>query len=230
MAYKRRVRTQEEVDKLRDNYTNAPPNEFKPLSQKEKHFLYQAVYNCQEWWRAFEIAYPAPDGREYSKEYCSSKAERIKKRPHVQRRLREMEEEMQKQLEEKGLWTREESVKYLRDLLEHNLDEQKRIDETYNRQIDLLLIKVEQAETPHEKEKLMNQVIDIRKKLRNNSVNNNAILSSISELNKMHGYNSQEIVVKDGDIETKKLREKLAEIPTEQLLEQIKQMTQSENE
>ena len=190
MAYKRRVRTQEEVDKLRDNYTNAPPNEFKPLSQKEKHFLYQAVYNCQEWWRAFEIAYPAPDGREYSKEYCSSKAERIKKRPHVQRRLREMEEEMQKQLEEKGLWTREESVKYLRDLLEHNLDEQKRIDETYNRQIDLLLIKVEQAETPHEKEKLMNQVIDIRKKL----------------------------------------REKLAEIPTEQLLEQVKQMTQSENE
>ena len=92
----------------------------------------------------------------------------------------------------------------------------------------MLLIKVEEAKTVNEKEKLLNQVIEVRKKLRNNSINNNAMLSAIGELNKMHGYNSQEIVVKDGDIETKKLREKLMEIPTDDLLEQVKQIMQNE--
>ena len=226
MAYKTRVRTQEEVDKLRDKYRNSA-NEFKPLTQREKHFLFQLVYNCKEKWRAFEIAYPAPDGREYTREYCQSKALRVLNRPHVQRRFREMEEQMQNDLQQKGLWTREESVKYLRKLLDTNIEEQKRINETYNAQIDLLLLKIQEAKTPNEKEKLMEKVIEVRKKLRNNSVNNNAILSSIGELNKMHGYNSQEVVIKDGDLETKKLREKLSEIPTEDLLQQIKQMTEN---
>lgn len=211
MAYKKRKRTQEEVDKLRDNYTNAPPNEFKPLSQKEKHFLYQLVYNCKEQWRAFEIAYPAPDGREYSREYCSSKALRILKRPHVQRRYREMEEQQQKELQERGLWIREESVKYLREVLDTNIDEQKRINETYKRQIDLLLIKVDEAKSPNDKEKIMEKVIEVRKKLRNNSVNNNAILSAIGELNKMHGYNSQEVTIKhDEEFEIDKKLEKMS--------------------
>lgn len=211
MAYKKYKSTREDIDELRLKYCNSEPNEYKQLTKKELHFLYQYVYNCKEAYTAFEIAYPAKDGRERSREYCQSKAWQILNRPHVKRRYKEMEEDLQKDLQKKGLWTREQSINCLKKIIKSNFEELERIDDTYNKEVEELSLEVEEAKTTNERKKLYKQTVSIRKKLRNNSTNNNAILSAISELNKMHGYNAQEVTIKhDEEFEIDKKFEKMS--------------------
>lgn len=215
MVKRARVRTQEEVDRLRERYSNVVVSEFKELTHKEKYFLYLLVYNHYEQWRAYEVAYPARNGNERTEIYLYTKARQLLDKPNVKRRYKEMEEELQEQLQEKALWTREQATKELLEMIQSNKDEKKRIEETYNAELDSVLLDMQNAKSPNEQKKLLNQAIAIRKKVRNNSVNNSGILNAVSELNKLHGYNSQEITIKKEEYE---LDKKLAELPIEDLM------------
>lgn len=204
-----------------------PVDENKRLTKKEQYFLELLVIHNKIEWEAYDRAYPARKPNR-TKEHCLAKAKQLLKKANVAKRYKEMTEEMHKTLQEYGKWAREDGIKELLSMIEKNKKEQERINETYDDMLNLLMLKIQEADTADKKEKLLQEAAELRLKLRNNTVNNNAIIQSVVELNKMHGYNSQELVIKDGNEETRKLREKLAEIPTDKLLEQVKQMTKNE--
>ena len=212
MAYGEK-KTPETIERLR-SYADKPINPDKPLTIKEKKFLELIVIHNKEPWKAYDEIYTAKIENR-TKQCCQTKANQILKKANVAKRYKKMTEEMNKTLIQQGLWTKDEAIEKLRDMINRNEEEQKRINETCNAEIDLLLIKIQEADTADKKEKLINQVMKLRKSIRNNSINNNAILTAISELNKMHGYNSQEITLKhDEEFEIDK---KLEQMSVEQL-------------
>ena len=202
--------TQEQIEYLR-SFNGKKVNPDKPLRKKEIYFLELIVIYNKEIWEAYNIAYPAKKENR-SKEHCSSKGRTLLKKPNVAKRYKEMTDNMKENLIQQGLWTKEEAIEKLREILNKNIQEQERINETFNAEIDLLLIKIQEADTVDKKEKLLNQVMQLRKSIRNNSINNNAILSAIDQLNKMHGFNnSQELTIKhDEEFEIDKKLDKMS--------------------
>lgn len=202
--------TQEEIEHLR-SFAGKPIDPDKPLRKKELKFLEMVVIFHKEPWEAYSAVYNVEKNKKNYKEYCSSKGKRLLKKANVAKRYKQMTEEMNENLIQQGLWKREEAINELRQILDRNKEEQERINETYNAEIDLLLIKLQEAETADKREKILNQVMKLRKAIRNNSINNNAVLTAISELNKMHGYNSTEITLKhDEEFEIDKKLDKMS--------------------
>ena len=125
-----------------------------------------------------------------------------------------------KELLNKAIWTKEEAIEKLKTIIINNENEQKRINESYNAQIDILYTKIEECTSIDQKEKLFEQAIELRKKVRNTQVNNNSILSAVGELNRMHGFNQQELTIKhDEEFEIDK---KLAKMSVEELTAMLK--------
>ena len=172
-----------------------PVDENKRLTKKEQYFLELLVIHNKPEWEAYDKAYPARKPNR-TKEHCWQKAKRLLKKANIAKRHKEMTEEMHKTLQEYGKWAREDGIKELLSMIEKNKKEQERINETYDDMLNLLMLKIQEADTADKKEKLLQEAAELRLKLRNNTVNNNAIIQSVVELNKMHGYNSQEITLK----------------------------------
>ena len=217
MAYGEKM-PPELIEHLR-SFEGKPINPDKPLRHKEKKFLELLVIGEVPKWRAYDIAYPprvrVNDGSTKYIEYCSHKANRLLKKANVKKRYEIMQEQIKQSLVDRGVWTKEKGIEKLIDRIEANENEQKRINETYEAQIDMLLLKIQESQSANEKEKLLNQVMKLRKEIRNNTVNNSAIIQAVTELNKMHGFNAQEITVKqDEEFEIDK---KLAKMSVEEL-------------
>lgn len=221
MAYGEKL-TPETIEKLR-SYKGKPINPDKPLTKKEKYFLELLVKQQKPKWQAYDIAYPAKTRQAVLEKYgkskyierCGNKANKLLNKANVAKRYQEMLDKIEEKLINKCLWSREEAIEKLKDIINRNENEQKRINDSYEAQIDILLIKIQESTTANQKEKYINQVIELRKKIRNNQVNNNSVISAISELNKMHGFNAQELTIKhDEEFEIDK---KLAKMSVEEL-------------
>ena len=197
---------------LNRGYTKNPD---KPPTYKERKFLDLIVYEYKPPREALCLAFPPKEGVIRDKNYALKKSSELLKKPNIAKLKKEMEKEMQEKLEQKGLWTREQAIEKLKERIEINEKEEKRIEETYNAQIDMLITKIKNETTPDKKEKLFNQMAELRKKSRVSQVYNSAILSSVSELNKMHGYNSQDIVIKHD--ETFEIDKRLAKMSDDEL-------------
>lgn len=191
-------------------------NPDKPPTKKEKKFAHLLVYEYKSAAEAYNIAYPTRNGLPRNIHYATKSASVLLHKPNVAKLVKEMEKDMQEKMEQKGLWTREEAIKELKAIIEKNKNEQDRINESYQTQIDMLILKIQNETTPDKKEKLFNQMTELRKKIRNSQINNNAILSAVGELNKMHGYNSQELIVKHN--EEFEIDKKLAKLSDEELM------------
>lgn len=205
--------TQEQIEYLR-TLAGKPIDENKQLTKKEQYFLELIVIHAKNYGEAYDRAYPA---RKLNRtpEYCYQKGKRLLKKANIAKRYKEMTEEMHKTLQEYGKWAREDGINELLSMIEKNKKEQDRINETYDDMLNLLMLKIQEADTADKKEKLLQEAAELRLKLRNNTVNNNAIIQSVVELNKMHGYNSQEITLKhDEEFEIDK---KLAKMSVEEL-------------
>jgi uncharacterized protein (UPF0335 family) len=206
------------IEHLR-TFKDKPVDPDKPLKHKEKKFLELLVIGEVPKWRAYDIAYPprvrVNDGSTKYIEYCSRKANQLLKKANVKKRYEIMQEQIKQSLVDRGVWTKEKGIEKLIDRIEANENEQKRINETYEAQIDMLLLKIQETQSANEKEKLLNQVMKLRKEIRNNTVNNNAIIQAVTELNKMHGFNAQEITVKQN--EEFEIDKKLSKMSIEEL-------------
>jgi len=214
--------TPEIIEKLR-SYKGKPINPDKPLTKKEEKFVELIVLEEKPKWQAYDIAYPAQTRQAVLEKYgkskyierCGAKATRLLQKANVAKRYKEMLEKVEEKLIEKGLWTRENAINELLSIIEENKKEQERIDKSYKAQIDMLITKIEDETTPDKKEKLFIQMVELMKKVRNSQVNNSARLQAVQELNKMHGFNSQELIVKhDEEFEIDK---KLAQMSVEEL-------------
>ncbi len=112
-------------------------------------------------------------------------------KPRVRACYEKYVEKLKEMNAKKELWSREESVKTLRYVAEKNADEIERINEAYEEEIELLLNRM--LVEPENLQRLLHNVIQLRKARRLSTVNNKGITDSVSELNKMHGFNEENI-------------------------------------
>lgn len=196
-------------------------NPDKPLTAKQKKLLELIIYERYPHWRAYDIVYPARDKtRERSKDSLYRSCAKVLSKPNVRKKKVEMEQENKERLIEKCLWSKEQSIEQLKYIIESNRKENDRVNDTYNEQIDLFLTKIEETETANDKEQILNDILELKKKRRNSQINNNAILSAVTELNKMHGFNTQELIVKNK--EEFEIDKELAKLSVDEMLNLLK--------
>ena len=206
-------KSQKDIERLR-SYADKEINPDKLLTKKEMKFLELLVISQVPKWKAYDIAYPPRtrinDGSSKYMEYCGQKAIKLLKKPNVKKKYEEMMEDIENKIIEHAVWTKEQAIEKLLERIKSNEAEQNRINETFNAQIDMLLLKIKEADTADKKEKLLHQVMELRKEIRNNTINNNAIIQSVTELNKMHGFNVQELKLDYKEYETDKMLDELS--------------------
>lgn len=183
------------------------------LSNQQKVFLSCLVYENMERTEAVKKAYPAQAGAPNNK--LKSLASRILNTPRVQKVYNEMMEKQRADLIAENKWTRDNAVEALKFIYNVNKKEHERVEETYNQHIDFLLMKLEASGDMVEKQKLLDEIIKIRKERRASQVNNSAMIAAVSELNKMHGYNSERLVIENESVS--ELDKRLAQLSDDDL-------------
>ena len=151
------------------------------LSNQQKIFLKCLVYENMERTEAVKKAYPAQVNAPNAK--LRSLASRILNTPRVQKVYNEMMEKQRADLIAENKWTRDNAIEALKFIYNVNKKEHERVEETYNSHIDFLLMKLEASGDMVEKQKLLDEIIKIRKERRASQVNNNAMISAVSDLN-----------------------------------------------
>jgi hypothetical protein len=110
---------------------------------------------------------------------------------HVKQRYEQLLAEHREKESVKTGWTREQSIEALQFVIDTNRKDLERIMLAGEEEL-VELQKLMQQEPQHA-EQILAQMIKQKKKARANLVNNTGIISAVAELNKMQGYNEQNI-------------------------------------
>lgn len=113
------------------------------------------------------------------------------RQPKVYARYTELLAEMREREKEKTGWTREQSIQTLKFVIDTNRKDIERIQQAAEDELTFLLNQIQKH--PEDAVKLTKEALNNRKRVRATMTNNNAIISATSELNKMQGYNEQNI-------------------------------------
>lgn len=183
------------------------------LTDKQQLFLDYIVYNDMDANDALVKAYPGY--ATYTPQKRRSRVCGIMNNPRVKKKYNEMLEKKRAELVAEAKWTRDTAIEALKFIYNTNRAEHERVEETYNQHIDFLLMKIEASSDLVEKQKLLEEIIKLRKERRSSVVNNNAMISAVSELNKMHGYNSERLVIENESVT--ELDKRLAKLSDEEL-------------
>lgn len=152
----------------------------------------------------------------------------IMKKPKIQAIYNEMMEKKRAELVAEAKWTRDTAIEALKYIYNINRQEHERVDKTYNDHIDFLLMKIEASADLVEKQKLLDDILKLRKERRASQINNNAMIQAVAELNKMHGYNSERLVIEDESIS--ELDKRLAQLSNDELKQLVEGNDASDNE
>lgn len=140
---------------------------------------------------AYLAAYPKY--KNWKPSSLDAEASKLWKQPKIRQRYDELLEKYRESEQQKVKWTREESVKALRFVVEANQREIERIEQAAEDELDALL--VEMNKNPNKATTLMSQYITKKKAKRISMTNNKGITDAVSELNKMQGFNEETINV-----------------------------------
>lgn len=134
-------------------------------------------------------AYPKRSHWKMSSVDCE--ATKLFNRPLVKQRYHELLDEFREKEKTKTGWTREQAIEALRFVIDTNRKDLERIQAAAEEELELLQQQI--IENPERAAYYVEQMIKRRKKARANATNNNAIIQASAELNKMQGYNEENI-------------------------------------
>lgn len=160
----------------------------RPLSVQLEMFV-QALVRGMSGSEAMLYAYP--ERKTWKPDSLKSQAYKLIHRPNVKARYDELLEEFRNREREKTGWTREQSIQALKFVIDSNKKDVERIYEAYEQELEELQKQIEQ--NPELAQDLLSLKIKQRKKLRSTITNNNGIIAAVAELNKMQGYNEQNV-------------------------------------
>lgn len=120
-------------------------------------------------------------------------ASKVFNRPRVQKRFKELKAELREREVVKTGWTREQAIETLRFVIACNKKDMERINEAYEEEIKFLQELTQNAKDEKEVNDLIREMLRVRKKSRSTITNNNALISAVGELNKMQGFNEQNV-------------------------------------
>lgn len=139
--------------------------------------------------QAYLKAYPLK--RKWAESSVDVEASKLMKQPKVVQRYEELMRTMRQEEQDKTKWTREESIRTLRSVIDVNLKEVERINQAAEEELEeiLNLIKVD----PNNAQKYVRGALKMRQMRRLSGVHNGGIVAAVAELNKMQGFNEETI-------------------------------------
>ena len=141
--------------------------------------------------QAYMKAYPhSKQWKETSVDASASTLFNIDK---VKTRYNTLLEKFRASEQEKSRWTREEAIRTLKYVIDKNKQDVERINEAAEDELELLAAQVKKE--PHKAEYWIGEMIKKRKARRISGIHNGGIVSAVAELNKMQGYNEENINV-----------------------------------
>lgn len=146
-----------------------------------------------------------PKHAHYKPSSIDVKASILFNQTNVQLRYRELKQQLTDELQEKALWTKEESICELKELLRINKEESKRYQQAYEDEMQIYDRKINELEKQIKKpkkylskkksEELQNEIEKLKMgrirlvgRHQSNKTVNEAILQSILQLNEIMGY------------------------------------------
>lgn len=139
--------------------------------------------------RAFLKAYPKKASWKWNS--IDTAASVLFKMDKVAKRYNEIMSQIRADEVSKAKWTREMAIETLRDIIIKNQKEYERIQETLNKEVEILLDKIKK--NPH---KAGTYTRELHQKLRARVVtatHNTGVIAAVAELNKMQGFNEENI-------------------------------------
>lgn len=178
----------------------------KKLTNQQEKFIRLLIEGYTQK-TAYTMAYPESKSMSISNIY--SKASQVLHYPHVQEKYNEIKRIIEEELQEKAIWTREQSIYELKELLRKNRIESDRYEQAYEDEMGMLdrqikekenelkspkgyLSKKKKAELQDDIDNLKMARIMCNRRHQSNKNVNEAILNSIQQLNEMLGYNRHE--------------------------------------
>lgn len=175
------------------------------LTIKQENFI-QYVLEGESLKSAYLKSFPEARKKPAKTTYCY--ASELFNKSTVHARYMELREMMEKELQERAIWTREQSINELKELLRKNRVESDRYEQAYNDEMEILdrqiVDKTNELENPKgyvskkKKAELQDDIdnlklarIQCNRRHQSNRNVNEAILSSIQQLNEMLGYNKK---------------------------------------
>lgn len=140
--------------------------------------------------------------------YIYDNASKLFNEPAIHNRYMELREMMEKEWQERAIWTREQAINELKELLRKNRIESDRYEQAYDDEMEMLTRQIEEktlelenpkgymskkkkAELQDDIDNLKLARIQCNRRHQSNRNVNEAILSSIQQLNEMLGYNKK---------------------------------------
>ena len=139
--------------------------------------------------QAYLKAYPSKKNWKVSS--LDSNASVLFKQVKVRHRYDELLNEMREIETEKTRWTREQSIETLRFIIDTNKKDIERINEAFDEELELLQEMM--IKDPEKAPQYLNEILKRRKTRRSSQVNNKGITDAVAELNKMQGFNEENI-------------------------------------
>lgn len=139
--------------------------------------------------QAFLVAWPHKAAWQWNSIDAAASAE-FRKQP-VRARYNSLILKLRNKEQRKTEWTRDQAIKTLKDVIDRNKDEQERIQAAINDEIEVLLEKIHK--NPSKAEKYTKELLTKRKARITSNTYNTGIINAVSELNKMEGFNEENI-------------------------------------
>lgn len=159
------------------------------LTQGQEIFIREVV-NGRSHIEAHKIAYPKSKS---SDKVRSDIAYRIMSKPAVRERYEQLLQEMREREQEKQIWTRELATENLRFLVEEHRREIVRIQQAYEEELEILAKNLK--EHPEQADQIISKMISAKKSTRIDFTSSKGMTAAIAELNKMQGFNEQNVNV-----------------------------------
>ena len=158
------------------------------LTPKQEIFVQELVKGNTQY-ESYLIAYPSK--RKWKRNSIDCEASKLFKRTKIKQRYEELLNTMRERETEKTQWTREESIKTLRYVIDVNKKDLDRIQDAMDEELEILEKQI--LENPEKAAIYVKEMMKNRKSRRASQVNNKGITDAVAELNKMQGFNEETI-------------------------------------
>lgn len=175
-------------DKVKDNKKQNSKNFRSELTRAQEVFVNELIKGKSQR-HAFLKAYPSKESWQWNS--IDSAASTLLKQEKVAKRYNELTEQIRAKEQAETQWTREQAIKTLRGIIDKNQEEYDRIQAVIEEEIETLLEKIKA--NPKKAVKLTEELIRKRKSRIVTATHNAGIISAVSELNKMQGFNEETI-------------------------------------
>ena len=175
-------------DKVKENEKQNSKNFRSELTRAQEVFINELIKGKSQR-QAFLKAYPSKASNQWNS--IDSAASTLLKQEKVTKRYNELRKQIRAKEQAETQWTREQAIKTLRGIIDKNQEEYDRIQAVIEEEIETLLEKIKA--NPKKAVKLTEELIRKRKSRIVTATHNAGIISAVSELNKMQGFNEETI-------------------------------------